>query len=158
MSTSTLRIAWRNLGRNRRRTALALAAIAIAQIAVLSIDGLMNGWIDSMLDSMTGPMMGHVQVHAPDWRDERALDLVIEDVDQKLEVLRATEGVQSAYARVYAPALVALDVNGHAAMIVGVDVDAESGEGGMLEGLPEGERPRGHSVLIGSIFAREIGV
>ena len=61
MLGSTLRVAWRNLGRNRRRTALALAAIAIAQMSVLLVDGLMHGFVDSTLESLTGPMTGHAQ-------------------------------------------------------------------------------------------------
>jgi len=155
---STLVIAWRNLGRNRRRTALTLAAIALAQCAVLSMDGLMNGFVDSILDSLTGPMMGHVQVHDPEWLEERAPDLVLRDVEATLEAIRDQDNVELAHARIYAPALVAREVDGHAVMIVGVDVDRESARGGMLEGLPEVGRPRGHRVLVGASLARETGI
>ena len=110
MIGSGLRIAWRNLGRNVRRTALTLGAIAIAQCAVLQMDGLMNGIVDSTLESVTGPLMGHVQIHEPSWREERAPDLVIEDVEATLAAVRGTEGVEAAYARIYAPALIAREV------------------------------------------------
>lgn len=158
MLSSTLRIAWRNLGRNRRRTALALAAIAVAQVAVLAMDGLMNGWVDTMLESLTGPMMGHAQIHDPDWREERAPDLVIDDVDETLAAVRALPDVQDAYARIYAPALVARDIDGHGVVVVGVDVDAETGDGGMLEGLPAEGIPGDHEVLVGSTLARDVGI
>ncbi|MDH5492311.1 MAG: hypothetical protein OEY14_10190, partial [Myxococcales bacterium] len=133
MAGSTTRIAWRNLGRNRRRTALMLVAIAVAQIAVLLMDGLMNGWIDETLDALTGPLLGHVQVHDPDWREERAPDLVIEDVRERLATLRALPEVQEAYARIYAPALVAREIDGHAVVVVGVDVPLEAAQGGLLQ-------------------------
>ncbi|MCA9605561.1 MAG: ABC transporter permease [Myxococcales bacterium] len=154
---STFRIAFRNLGRNRRRTALALAAIALAQIAVLAMDGLMNGWVDASLEGMTGPMMGHAQIHAEGWRDEQAPDLVIEGADELLARIRARPEVRDAYARVYAPALAAKDVDGHAVVVAGIDMEAERGDGGMLEGLQQA-LPRDHGAIVGDIFAREQGI
>ncbi len=155
---STARLAWRNLGRNRRRTVLALAAIAVAQTAVLAMDGLMNGWTDSMLDTLTGPLMGHAQIHAPEWREERAPDLVIDGVDSMLADVRALPGVQDAYARIYAPALVARDVDGHAIVVVGIDIEAERADGGLLEGLPEAGVPTERGALVGASLARQVGI
>lgn len=154
---STLRLAWRNLGRNRKRTALAVGAIAVAQLAVLWTDGLMNGWIDATVHALTGPMLGHVQVHAPEWRETRAIDLTVDDVDARLAALRAIPGVTHASARIYAPALAARDTDGHAAMVVGLDVDSES-EDGLLEGVPADARPSEHRVLVGSTLARQLAL
>ncbi|MEZ4336892.1 MAG: ABC transporter permease [Sandaracinaceae bacterium] len=155
---STLRIAWRNLGRNRRRTALTLAAIAVAQTAVLQMDGLMNAIMDSTLESVTGPLMGHVQLHDPAWREERAPDLTIPNVEETLAAVRGLPDVESAYARIYAPALVAREVDGYASMIVGVDVELEAADGGLLEGLPEDGRPHERRALVGQSLAREAGI
>ena len=151
-------MAWRNLGRNRRRTALALAAIAIAQTAVLAMDGLMNGWHDSILETMTGPMLGHVQLHAPEWREDRAPDLVINDLERTLANVRATPGVRDAYARIYAPALVAREIDGHAMVVIGINIEAERAPGGLLEGLPEAGVPPARGALVGSALARDLGV
>jgi len=158
MFGSTFRLAWRNLGRNRRRTALALAAIAVAQLAVLAMDGLMNGWVESSQEALTGPMMGHAQIHAPEWREEQAPDLVIENLAETLANVRAADGVEQAYARIYAPALAARDIDGHASVVVGIDIAAESEDGGLLQGLPREGQPEERSVLVGSILAREAGI
>ncbi|GAB4208996.1 MAG: FtsX-like permease family protein [Sandaracinaceae bacterium] len=155
---STLRIAWRNLGRSPRRTLLALAAIAIAQAAVLLVDGLMNGWSDSIMTSLTGPMVGHAQIHAPGWREEQAPDLAIDRLEERLAVVRAAPGVREAHARIYAPALAARDVDGRAALVVGLDPERESAPGGMLEGLPTEGRPHDRIVLVGSELARAAGI
>ncbi len=155
---TVLRIAWRNLGRNVRRTLLALGAIAVAQLAVLLIDGLMNGWQDSILTSLTGPMVGHAQIHVPGWREEQAPDLAIDRLEQRLTAVRAAPGVTEAFARIYAPALVARDIDGRAALIVGLDVERESRAGGMLEGLPEQGRPHDRVALVGAELARASGI
>lgn len=152
------RVAWRSLGRNKKRTALALTAIAVAQMAVLLVDGLMNGMVESMTSTLTGPMLGHVQVHAPEWRDEQAPDLAIDRLGERLATIRAVPGVERAYPRLFAPALVAREVDGHAAMVVGVDAAIESAPGGMLEGLPAEARPRERVVLVGAGLARDMGV
>ena len=71
---STLRLAWRGLGRNRKRSVLAIAAIGLGQFAFLATAGIMRGYADHYFDSVTGPLVGHVQIVAPGWREERAVD------------------------------------------------------------------------------------
>lgn len=155
---STLRIARRNLGRNVKRTALALSAITLAQGAVLLIDGLMKGYSDAMLDAFTGPMLGHVQLHAPDWREEQSMDLTLTDVAASLKQIRATEGVQQASARIYAPVLVALGEQGYVGVVVGVEPRQEQNPRGLLGGEAGGpSRLSGHEVLVGSGLAHEMG-
>ena len=107
---SILRIAWRNLGRNVRRTLLGLGAIGVAQVAVLLVVGLMNGWQDSILTSLTGPFVGHAQIHAVGWREEQSPDLAVDRLEERLAVVRAAPGVASALPRIYAPALVAREI------------------------------------------------
>lgn len=154
---STLRIAWRNLGRSGRRTAITLAAIAIAQLAVLVITGVLNARNDWTIDAVTGPVMGHAQVHAPGYREELAPDLVIDDLAHRLEAVRAVPGVAHAYARVYEPALAAREVDGQAVVVVGVDPAAESENGGLLDGLATEGRPHDRAVLVGATLARDAG-
>lgn len=155
---STIRIALRNLGRSRRRTALALAAIAIAQLGVLAINGMINGRNVWMIDTVTGPLMGHVQIHAPDWREEMASDLVIDDLDAHLAAVRNVDGVAAAYARLYGPVLAAHEIDGYAAVVVGLDPAAEAGPGGLLEGMPAEMLPHERSCVVGHTLARQHGI
>src|SRR3990172_13013358 len=85
---STLRIAWRNLWRNRRRTSLAVAAIGLSVALVLAYYALLRAYADWILETLTGPMLGHVQIHAPEWRKDRAFDRTIRDVSSILDGLR----------------------------------------------------------------------
>src|SRR3989304_1197864 len=103
-SGSTLRIARRNLWRNSRRTGLAVAAIGLSVALVLAYYAVLRGYADWILETLTGPMLGHVQIHAPEWRKDRAMDRTIRDVSSILEGLRRDPEVASATLRVYAPA------------------------------------------------------
>lgn len=153
---STWRIAWRNLWRNRRRTALALAAIGISQALVLVYDGVLRGYGAWMVATVTGPMLGHVQVHAPQWRRERAVDRTIPAVDGLLAALRADPGVASATARAWAPALAAVGEEGFAVVVAGVDPAEESAPHALLAGATE--RPGGHRALVGKLLAEAMGL
>ena len=158
MITTLFRIAWRNLGRNRRRTGLTLAAIAVAQLAVLAADGFVNGYVDAMVDTLAGPMLGHVQVHAPRWRDERAMDLVVEDAEAVLSTVRAHPGVIRASGRIYAPALAAKGQDGHMVVVLGLESKREAEDNGLLAHVPAELLPKQQDVLVGSGLARKEGL
>ncbi len=156
--TSTVRIAWRNLGRNRKRAMLALSAIAVGQFVFLSIAGLMHGYLDLFHASITGPMVGHAQVHAEGWLDDRSIDLTMEDASAALEAIRSDPEVAHATARIYAPVLVALTEEGFMGVVVGVDVASESHDAGLLPGLSSpGTMGRG-GVMVGYGFARRYDI
>lgn len=156
---STARIARRNLGRNTIRTLIALGAIALAQAGVLLIDGFITGYGDAMVDAITGPMMGHVQVHAHEWRDERAMDLAVEDVQAALKDVRALPEVRHATARIYAPALFAVGEEGHMGMVVGLEPEHEGGATGLLgNSSADALKLEPGQALVGRGLAREIGL
>ena len=152
----TLQIAWRNLGRSKKRTGLALLAIAVGQFALLATSGLMHGYADNIQAAITGPMIGHVQIHDPNWRDERALDLMLQDVNALLQTVSAHPQVESVAARIYSPVLVAPQQEAFVAMIVGVEPEVESREYGLLSGLDTPLEPG--KVLIGYRLARKMQV
>jgi ABC-type lipoprotein release transport system permease subunit len=154
MHASTLRIAWRNLGRNRKRTVLVTGAIAVGQLAFLSTAALMRGSGEQYLDSVTGPFVGHAQVHAPGWRDDRSVDLTLVHLDATLAEVRRDPEVAHASPRIYAPVLAALSEEGFMAMVVGVDPVAESHRGGLFPEDGVGTEIGGHRVLVGRILAQ----
>lgn len=156
MAGSTLTLAWRNLWRNKRRTILALVAIGLSQALVLVYDGVLRGYADWMLEVITGPMLGHVQVHAPGWRKDRAIDLTF-PADAPLAALRALPGVESAHARIYAPSLAAVGEEGFVVMVVGVEPAGELRAHGLLSGA-RGVAPAGKRVLVGRPLAEAMGL
>ncbi len=78
---STVRMAWRNLWRNRRRTALALAAIGLSVTLVLAYTSILRAYGEWIVETITGPMLGHVQAHAPQWRKDQLMDRTLRGVD-----------------------------------------------------------------------------
>jgi putative ABC transport system permease protein len=164
MRLSTWHVAWRNLGRNRRRTLLAVAAIALGQTLVVAVNGLMSGSFDQMLATVTGPLVGHVRIHHPEWEKERAADLTIDHLPEVLAALEALTDTESVSPRVYAAVLAAhgdpseQPADADVAMIVGVDAPAETAPGGILEGVPADRLPGTRGAVVGQVLANRLGL
>jgi len=162
MRFSTLKIAWRNLGRNRRRTLLGVSAIALGQFTLITVNGLNAGYFESMLRIVTGPLIGHVQVHQRGWREERAVDQYIDNLGRAESEIKTLPEVQSVSARIFSPALGAAGEPGREpaeaemAMVVGVDVPVENREGGILASLPAEDLPGPGSVVLGKVLAQRL--
>jgi ABC-type lipoprotein release transport system permease subunit len=129
---TSLKIAFRNLGRNRRRTYLALVALGLAQFFVVAVDGFMAGYEDALRDVMTGPLLGHAQIHAKDYRDERSMEKTISDLEAKLSVLAQEKNIEATFPRVFAPSLAAKTEEGFTSLVLGVDPTGEQRPGGLL--------------------------
>ena len=152
---STTRMAWRNLWRNPRRTALALAAIGLSVTLVLAYTSILRAYGLWIVETITGPMLGHVQAHAPVWRKDRLMERSLRDVDATLAALRRDPDVASAAARIYAPALAAREEEGFAVVVMGIESRAETGAARLLTDVGTlGE----HDALIGRQLAELMNV
>lgn len=164
MPQSTLRIAWRNLGRNRKRTVLAVSAIALGQVTLVFVNCMMAGMFADMLRTITSPLLGHVQVHHEQWREERAVDLYVDRRAAVTAGMCALPEVKSISPRIYSPVLAASGekadepADAETGMVVGLDVAQECREGGILESLAPDERPGGKRVVVGRVLARRLGI
>jgi putative ABC transport system permease protein len=151
---SSLTLAWRNLWRNWKRTFLALIAIGMAQFIVLGMDGFMAGYGDTIINLMTGPMLGHVQVHAPKYREERSMEATIPGASELVKKVAAVPEVTNVLPRIFAPVLAAKTEEGFMGVVVGLDFVAESRPGGLLENASIPASPGEHpKALVGAFLA-----
>ena len=68
-----LRLAWRNLWRNHRRTSIMLMAIVLGAWAMIFMTALMRGMVTDVVEDGISALPGHVQVHHPDFRDDPSI-------------------------------------------------------------------------------------
>ncbi|MCH7673130.1 MAG: ABC transporter permease, partial [Proteobacteria bacterium] len=50
----TIKLAFRNLGRNTRRTVLTVMLISLSLTALIAVDGVMRGMLTLLVDNVTG--------------------------------------------------------------------------------------------------------
>lgn len=161
---STIRIGWRNLGRNRKRTLLAVGAIALGQFTLVFVNSMMAGFFLDALETVTGPMVGHVQLHHPDWREERAADLYLDNLAELRASLTALPEVEKASPRIYSAVLAASGEErdepalADPGIAVGVDIALERERGGLLAELRDDQVPGAGEAALGRILATRLGV
>ncbi len=142
---SLLRLAWRNLGRNRRRTFATGVSLAFGMSLCIASFGLVDGMNAQMLHALTRLDLGHVQVHHPDFVGKKKPEAQIEDPAAVIDAARANPAVRGVAPRIYIFALVSGKGKSSGIELVGVDPVKEQGvtelhreliEGAYLEAAP----------------------
>jgi len=91
-----LTMAARNLGRNKRRSFLALLSVFISMLIVIFADGFISGILDSIARNATKDQTGHVNVETAEYRKrERFMpaDAALADSDALIAAIKGTPGL-----------------------------------------------------------------
>ena len=121
---SMLRMALRNLTRQRRRTLLVLAAIGLGIAAVVGVRGFLNGLQSALVLSFAEGTIGAVQVHKAGFLqsvDAAPLTPNIDVTEDLLGAIASVEGVKAEAPRLAFPAMVSIGDETTFAFVVGVD-------------------------------------
>ncbi|MXY17359.1 MAG: hypothetical protein F4Y57_10290, partial [Acidobacteria bacterium] len=84
-----LKMAWRNIGRNRRRTVVTVGAMALGLYAMVVWFGMLQGLLDDMEETVVEVELGDLQIHAPTYLDDPSLYTDLEDFEALLARLEA---------------------------------------------------------------------
>lgn len=123
-----LNVAWRNIGRNRRRSVLSLSAIAVAAMAITLLFALLAGMEADLSANLVNYYNGEVRVrHESYGAYERfnPLHLRVEDADRAVEALRDVTEVKSISPRVRFPGAVFKSERTFGLQGIGMDFDLE---------------------------------
>lgn len=154
---SLIRIPWRNLWRNRRRTAITMAAISLNTMILITTYALMDGLLGQTARNATQLATGEVQLHAPGYLRDRSLYKTLSDYEMILTALheRSIEAVP----RMYGYGLVSQETKSAGALFWGIQPPLERTTFRLAEHVAEGAflgpSPRKELVL-GKKLARSL--
>jgi ABC-type lipoprotein release transport system permease subunit len=74
-----LQLAWRNIWRNKRRTAIILTAVVIGIWSMILLGSLMRGMAVGMIQNGISTLTGHLQIHHKGYRNDPAIENSISD-------------------------------------------------------------------------------
>ena len=156
-------IAYRDLGRNRRRSGLTMLAVVLGLALLILMSGFIAGVIDGMISDSILLNSGHVQVRAESYEVEKASlewKYLLDNSDELLASAAGIEGVKAV-----APVLWASGFLNTADELIGVSVtgiDPDSSfHDPIRQGLVAGEYlavEDRDGVLIGKKLAEELGI
>lgn len=120
-----LKLAWRNIWRNKRRTLITMASIVMAVLLSSVMSSMQQGQYDQMIDNTVGSFTGHLQVQHPDYFDESTLDNTLEVEQHLLDQVQTHPKVQAVIPRIDSYVLAAGRDRSKAAIVIGIDPEKE---------------------------------
>ncbi len=155
-----LSLAFRNVLRNRRRSAITISSVAIGLAAMTFLWGFTDGMNREMVENTTRYFAGDAQVHLAGYHDDPILDLAMPDAAPVLRAVRNGRGVTAASLRLEARALASHGDRARGVTIVGVVPQDEAKVTLLFDAIVAGAAPTDASpgVLIGEKLAEALGV
>jgi len=154
-------IAWRNIWRNRRRSGVILAAIALGLSGGLFACGFMGGMAASMVEAGIDRSLAHLQLHAPRFKRDRQIADVIPDAAGVLSVLDTLTGVAGVSPRAMIQGMALSPAANSAVTICGIDPAAERRTTRIAAAVAKGaflSADDGNAVIAGGKLAEKLGL
>jgi putative ABC transport system permease protein len=123
-------LAWRNVGRNRRRSALSVTAIAVATLSIVMLFSLLEGMKSDLEHNLTTFYTGDVEIRHRDYGTYEHLNplhLSVPEAESTRASIAAVSGVEHVVNRVTVPGAVMQDDERIGLQAMGVEFDREVG-------------------------------
>lgn len=119
-----LKLAWRNIFRNKRRSIITISSIIFAVVFSVTMRSLQHGAYDNMLKNIVGNYLGYIQIHYKGFWEEKTIDnsFYIEDLDS----LKANPTIAYINHRIEGFALASHEKESKPVVVLGINPSKES--------------------------------
>ena len=156
-----LRLAWRNLWRQPRRTWLTTGAMVFSNVLLVFMISFQFGMYRLMIDNTLQAFTGHMQVQAPGYKDDQKMRQTVPDVQGLATMLRDEVGSATIAARASTFVLASSEERTYGIAVFGVEPEHEPAVSS-IPGLVTAGRFLGDNnaeeIVIGSVLARNLRV
>ena len=155
-----VKLAWRNLLRNKRRTLLTVMLVGFSLVSLILTDGMVKGMQEKLVGSITQTLTGEAQIHKKGFREELDEKKFIDDPVPIINQIRLNKDIQTFAPRVVFGGMIASPYNITGGVIYGVDAARELGISKIKEALIEGAYLSGspREILIGKSMSEILEV
>jgi putative ABC transport system permease protein len=144
-----LKLAWRNIFRNKRRSLITVSSIIFAVIFAVFMRSLQYGAYGNMLKNIVGSYLGYIQIHQKGFWAEKTLDnsFAPEDISHLLD----NENIDYLSYRIEGFALASKGDNSKPVALLGLDVEQEKTHIGLDKKVVSGSyfNQSGEGLLVG---------
>ncbi|MFW6134194.1 MAG: ABC transporter permease [Elusimicrobiota bacterium] len=156
-----IKLAWRNLFRNKRRSFIAGTAIGIGLASLIFTDALIIGMDENMVGSATGSFLGEGQIFHEDFKTSRSAEYTVENYKKILKKLEKEEIVENFAPRVEALAMISSASEVKSASMVGIKPSKEQYMSKIDDAITKGsyfKDSNKRDIVIGYRLAELLGV
>jgi putative ABC transport system permease protein len=134
-----LKLAWRNVWRNKRRSLLTILAIFFAAFLTIVVVGMQDGTWEYSVRTSVSMLSGFLQIQREGYQDNPSLQLMF-PFDENLENILHDDPAVTGYApRIYADGLITFSDNSYGAAIFGIHPVMEKSISRFHERIIEGK-------------------
>lgn len=120
-----IKLAWRNIWRNKRRSILTIIAISFATLAAIAMRGLQLGTYEENIKNAVEQFTGYIQIQHKEYKNEPSLNKTVRLTDELKSYLDNNEKVKGYGKRVYADGLISYKDNSFGSAVFGIDPNEE---------------------------------
>lgn len=159
--TVDVKMAWRNIWRNPRRSILTMTAIAFATLLLVFMLSFQFGSYDTMINSAVKIHTGHLQVQAGGYQDKKRMRLAVPDPGAIGTILEATPDIEAYTYRANAFSLVSSKERTYGIVVIGIDPAREASVSALKKVIRHGSYLSStdtNQALIGELLAKNLRV
>ncbi|OGU53956.1 MAG: hypothetical protein A2V66_08520 [Ignavibacteria bacterium RBG_13_36_8] len=155
-----LRLAWRNIWRNKRRSLIVMGSVIIGVISIIFMDGFGVGWMNQMLFNQISLNTSHVQIHKTGFNDNKVIQNYILDYPAVENVLKGNPNIVYYSKRAITFGLLSSASNSSGVYVYGIIPEAEQNVSMIKKSIIEGKYLSGddREVIMGTKLAEKLGV
>ena len=153
-----LKIAWRNLWRNSRRTLITAASIFFGVFFAIFMSSLQQGSLENMVDNMVRFYSGYIQIQEADFKELRSINNSFTPAIDLEKIINENNNITQSTQRIETFALAGSETNSYPAMIFGVIPEKEEAISGISKWIGDGKYIGSGSkdILIGKVLAENL--
>ncbi|OZS42521.1 ABC transporter permease [Photobacterium sanguinicancri] len=121
-----IKLAWRNLWRNKLRTSIMIGAMVFGLMGVASMMGFMTALLDNMITNAIAWQTSHLQIHNTQYIQNPDIQATIVDAENIEEALDENPAVQAWSGRLLADGMIASARSTRGVRINGIDIVSEA--------------------------------
>ncbi|MEK6756100.1 MAG: FtsX-like permease family protein [Bacteroidota bacterium] len=154
-----LRLAWRNIWRNKRRSLIIITSIVVGVVAMSFVEGLSRGFLKQMFENQLGAYTSHLQIHHRGFNDNKIVQNFIAGSGPVTTALEQNPNVRYLSKRVIAFGILSSASNSAGVSIVGISPTDEANITTIDESVLEGRYLSGqkHEIVISKRLAETLG-
>ena len=157
-----IKLAWRNIWRNKRRTLITAASIFFAIFFALIMRALQLGSYSNMIDNAVKLYSGHIQIHADGYWDNKSINNTLVQDEELMKMLRNNERIRQIVPRLESFALGSSGPQTKGVLVMGVNPVKQDSMSKLSEKLVKGAyfQPGENAAIIGETLSEylQLGV
>jgi ABC-type lipoprotein release transport system permease subunit len=120
-----LKIAWRNIWRNKKRTLISTLSISGALFLIILMRSMQFGFYDNIINTIVQSYSGYVQVHANGYWDKQSVNNSMEVDEKFINEINSINGIDNIAKRLQTFSLVSNGEKSKGVIITGIEIEKE---------------------------------